>query len=192
MNEIPSTHEIPIPEGLEQRLSALVDRLEAEERGRTSELASASQASRASTRPLTRRASIAAAAFAIAAVFVAVAILVIAPQVKERRELTRYEGSYTLRDGQHIPAHKNPSTRNPKRRTLRHRQNLNSSPFQALATLVEQGLLEPLETQSPSPPFGPNYDPTKHCAYHQISGHETDHCIRLQYDIQKLIDEGVF
>ena len=102
MNEIPSTHEIPIPEGLEQRLSALVDRLEAEERGRTSELASASQASRASTRPLTRRASVAAAAFAIAAVFAAVAILVIAPQVKERRELARYEGSYTLRDGQRI------------------------------------------------------------------------------------------
>ena len=102
MNEIPSTHEIPIPEGLEQRLSALVDRLEAEERGRTSEMASASQASRASTRPLTRRASVAATAFAIAAVFVAVAILVIAPQVKERRELARYEGSYTLRDGQRI------------------------------------------------------------------------------------------
>jgi hypothetical protein len=99
---------------------------------------------------------------------------------------------FSLNPSQHIPAHKNPSTRNPKRRTLRHCQNLNSSPSQALATLVKQGLLEPLETQSPHPPFGPNYDPTKHCVYHQISGHETDHCIRLQRDIQELIDQGVF
>ena len=34
MKDIQNNHEIPIPEGLEERLSALIDRLEAEEKGR--------------------------------------------------------------------------------------------------------------------------------------------------------------
>ena len=86
MKEILNNQEIPIPEGLEQRLSALVDRLEAEEKERK-----AKQSVR-----LTRY------ALAIAAVFVAVAFFLIVPQVKERRELARFEGSYTVVDGQRI------------------------------------------------------------------------------------------
>ena len=86
MKKILDNQEIPIPEGLEQRLSALVDRLEAEEKERK-----AKQSVR-----LTRY------ALAIAALFVAVAFLIIVPQVQERRELARYEGSYTVVDGQRI------------------------------------------------------------------------------------------
>lgn len=86
MKEILNNQEIPVPEGLEQRLSALVDRLETEEKDRK-----AKQSVR-----LTRY------AFAIAAVFVAVAFFIIVPQVKERRELARFEGSYTVVDGQRI------------------------------------------------------------------------------------------
>lgn len=86
MKKILDNQEIPIPEGLEQRLSALVDRLEAEEKERK-----AKQSVR-----LTRY------ALAIAAVFVAVAFFIIVPQVRERRELARYEGSYTVIDGQRI------------------------------------------------------------------------------------------
>ena len=87
MNEILNNQEIPIPEGLEQRLSALVDRLEAEEK-------------RSPTPALpVRRGAI---PLAIAAAFVAVVFLLIVPQVKERKYLARYEGSYTMIDGQRI------------------------------------------------------------------------------------------
>jgi len=90
MKEIQNNQEIPIPEGLEQRLSALVDRLEAEERG--TQLLQSRRIERL------RR----AAGWAIAAVFIAAAFLLIVPQVRERRELARYEGSYTVIDGQRI------------------------------------------------------------------------------------------
>ena len=90
MKEIQNNQEIPIPEGLEQRLSALVDRLEAEERG--TQLLQSRRIERL------RR----AARWAIAAVFIAAAFLLIVPQVRERRELARYEGSYTVIDGQRI------------------------------------------------------------------------------------------
>jgi len=79
MKEILDNQEIPIPEGLEQRLSALVDRLEAEAKDSRESFA-----------------------LAVAAIFAAVAFLVIVPQVKERRELARYRGSYTVVDGQRI------------------------------------------------------------------------------------------
>ena len=79
MKEILENQEIPIPEGLEQRLSALVDRLEAEAKDSRESFA-----------------------LAVAAIFAAVAFLVIVPQVKERRELARYRGSYTVVDGQRI------------------------------------------------------------------------------------------
>lgn len=79
MKEILDNQEISIPEGLEQRLSALVDRLEAEAKDSRESFA-----------------------LAVAAAFVAVAFLVIVPQVKERRELARYRGSYTVVDGQRI------------------------------------------------------------------------------------------
>lgn len=90
MKEIQNNQEIPIPEGLEQRLSALVDRLEAEEQGRENE------------RRKKEKKKILFISLAIAAAFVAVAFLIIVPQVRERQQLALYEGSYTLIDGQRI------------------------------------------------------------------------------------------
>jgi len=89
MKEIQNNQEIPIPEGLEQRLSALVDRLEAEEQGRKNERMKNEKNKRLFI------------SLAIAAAFVAVAFLLIVPQVRER-QLALYEGSYTLIDGQRI------------------------------------------------------------------------------------------
>ena len=83
MKERLNDQKIPVPEGLEQRLSALVDRLEAEERSK-------------------RKVRLMCYAFAVAAVFVAVAFLLIVPEVRERRELARYEGSYAVVNGQRI------------------------------------------------------------------------------------------
>ena len=100
MKEIQNNQEIPIPEGLEQRLSALVDRLEAEENER-----------KAATLPHRGREArqrgaglrvAGKAVLAIAAAFVAFAFLVIVPQVRARQELARYEGSYTVVDGRRI------------------------------------------------------------------------------------------
>ena len=90
MKEIQNNQEIPIPEGLEQRLSALVDRLEAEEQGRENE------------RRKKEKKKILFISLAIAAAFVAVAFLLIVPQVRERQQLALYEGSYTLIDGRRI------------------------------------------------------------------------------------------
>lgn len=100
MKEIQNNQEIPIPEGLEQRLSALVDRLEAEENER-----------KAATLPHRGREArlrgaglrvAGKAVLAIAAAFVAFAFLVIVPHVRARQELSRYEGSYTVVDGRRI------------------------------------------------------------------------------------------
>lgn len=97
MKEIHNNQDIPIPEGLEQRLNALVDRLEAEENRRP-----APASSTPSAPSLRRRVRGRYIALAIAAAFVAVAFLLIVPQVRERRELALYEGSYTLIDGRRI------------------------------------------------------------------------------------------
>ena len=90
MKEIQNNQEIPIPKGLEQRLSALVDRLEAEEQGRKNERMKNEKNKRLFI------------SLAIAAAFVAVAFLLIVPQVRERQQLALYEGSYTLIDGRRI------------------------------------------------------------------------------------------
>lgn len=116
MKEILNYQDIPIPEGLEQRLSALVDRLEAEadppqtlpvREGANTFEDERSLSSTHSAPSLTGRAwgwSVGSWLWggAIAAAIVAVAFLVIVPQVRERRELARYEGSYTVVDGQRI------------------------------------------------------------------------------------------
>ncbi len=95
MKEILNNQEIPIPEGLEQRLSALVDKLEAEE----NELKAATLPHRGRKARLRVTGK---AVLAIAAALVAVAFLVIVPQVRARQELARYEGSYTVEDGRRI------------------------------------------------------------------------------------------
>lgn len=87
MKEILNNQEIPIPEGLEQRLSALVDRLEAEEKEQGMK---------------NEKNKFLFISLAIAAAFVAVAFLLIVPQVRERQALARFEGSYSIVNGQRI------------------------------------------------------------------------------------------
>lgn len=111
MKEILNNQEIPVPDGLEERLSKLIDRLEAEEDSPLTlpvregveciEQSSALQSSKVTTPSLKGRVRV-GAIFAIAAAFVAVAFLLIVPQVRQRRELARYEGSYTLVGGERI------------------------------------------------------------------------------------------
>ena len=90
MKEIPANQEIPIPEGLEQRLGALVDRLEAREQ----------QAQRLHARRTNGVRHV--AMLAAAAALVAVGFLLLVPEVRSRRELARYAGSYVVVDGQRI------------------------------------------------------------------------------------------
>ena len=40
-------------------------------------------------------------------------------------------------------------------------------------------------------PIPPQFRMDLHCAYHQGSGHEIDHCITLRRTIQDLIDQGL-
>lgn len=101
MKEILNNQEIPIPVGLEQRLSALVDRLEAEENERKTATPLPHRSLEAIQQGAGERMT-GKAVLAIAAAFVAVAFLVIVPQVRARQELARYEGSYTVVDGQRI------------------------------------------------------------------------------------------
>lgn len=82
------------------------------------------------------------------------------------------------------------TTQNTPSRGFRQFTPLYMTLSQALATLTRQGFLKPLETPPPQPPYGPGYDPTKHCAFHQHPGHDTDRCRRLKHEIQDLIDHG--
>ncbi|KAI8559808.1 hypothetical protein RHMOL_Rhmol04G0203400 [Rhododendron molle] len=59
---------------------------------------------------------------------------------------------------------------------------------QALTILSRQGHLKPLNKPPPQPPYSPNHDPSKQCAYHQLPSHDTDSYMRLRQDIQDLID----
>lgn len=92
MKEILNNQDIPIPEGLEQRLSALIDRLEAEELEMKNEkLRMKNEKLKSLFIPIS-----------LAAAFIAVAFLLIVPQVRQQRELARYEGSFVVEDGQRI------------------------------------------------------------------------------------------
>lgn len=101
MKEILNDQEIPIPEGLELRLSALVDRLEAEENERMAATPLPHRGREARQKGAGLRLA-GKVVLAIAATFVAVAFLIIIPQVRARQELARYEGSYTVVDGRRI------------------------------------------------------------------------------------------
>ena len=87
-----------------------------------------------------------------------------------------------------------PFQASPSRNSNRPRCNFNPlymTLSQALTVLSRQGHLKPLNKPLPQPPYGPNHDPNKQCAYHQHPGHETDNCMRLRHDIQDLIDSRI-
>ena len=55
---------------------------------------------------------------------------------------------------------------------------------------MQKGLLQPLPNPNPPNPNTPDYNPNKHCKFHQHLKHSTDNCIRLKHEIQNLIDAG--
>ena len=48
-----------------------------------------------------------------------------------------------------------------------------------------------LASRPPPQPLPPQFRMDLHCAYHQGSGHDTDHYSTLRHPIQDLIDQGI-
>jgi hypothetical protein len=58
-----------------------------------------------------------------------------------------------------------------------------------LKRLQKQDLLQPLDPRPPNT-LAANYNENAYCEFHQTKGHDTDRCLRLRHEIQKLIDDG--
>ena len=52
---------------------------------------------------------------------------------------------------------------------------------------MQRGLIQPLPNPNPNTL---DYNPNKHCKFHQNLKYSTDNCIRLKHEIQNLIDVG--
>ena len=68
--------------------------------------------------------------------------------------------------------------------------NFNQPLSKVLERLMQRGLLQPLPNPNPPNPNTLDYNPNKHCKFHQNLKHSTDNCIRLKHEIQNLIDAG--
>ena len=68
--------------------------------------------------------------------------------------------------------------------------NFNQPLSKVLECLMQKGLLQPLPNPNSPNPNTPDYNPNKHCKFHQNLKHSTDNCIRLKHEIQNLIDAG--
>ena len=55
---------------------------------------------------------------------------------------------------------------------------------------MQKGLLQPLPNPNPPNPKTSDYNPNKHCKFHQHLKHSTNNCIHLKHEIQNLIDSG--
>ena len=62
---------------------------------------------------------------------------------------------------------------------------------QSFDKLKAKGLLKPLDLRPIPNPLPSRFDVNKRCAYHQVFGHDTDHCFTLHHTIQDLIDKKV-
>ena len=62
---------------------------------------------------------------------------------------------------------------------------------QVFDKLKANGLLKPLDPRPILNPLPSKFNVNKRCAYHQIPGHDTDHCFTLCHAIQDLIDNTV-
>ncbi|RVW63359.1 hypothetical protein CK203_060591 [Vitis vinifera] len=61
----------------------------------------------------------------------------------------------------------------------------------AFEKLRDIGVIVPLAPRPLPHPIPPHFRLHEHCLYHQISGHDTEHCSALHHAIQDLIDSGV-
>ena len=58
----------------------------------------------------------------------------------------------------------------------------------AFEKLRDIGVIVPLVPRPLSHPIPPHFRLHEHCLYHQIQGHDTEHCAALHHAIQDLID----
>ena len=58
--------------------------------------------------------------------------------------------------------------------------NFNQPLSKVLERLMQKGLLQPLPNPNPPNPNTPDYNPNKHCKFHQNLKHSTDNCIHLK------------
>ncbi|KAJ9680280.1 hypothetical protein PVL29_019559 [Vitis rotundifolia] len=61
----------------------------------------------------------------------------------------------------------------------------------AFEKLRDAGLIVPLEPRPLPHSVPPHFRSHEHCLYHQIQGHDTEHCSVLHHAIQELIDSGL-
>ncbi|RVW72172.1 hypothetical protein CK203_061821 [Vitis vinifera] len=61
----------------------------------------------------------------------------------------------------------------------------------AFEKLKDAGVIVPLAPRPLPHPIPPHFHSHEHCLYHQIPGHDTEHCSALHHAIQDLIDSGV-
>ena len=62
---------------------------------------------------------------------------------------------------------------------------------QVFDKLKAKGLLKPLDPRPIPNPLPSGFYMNKRCAYHQVLGHDTNHCFALHHAIQDLIDNKV-
>ncbi|XP_028124411.1 uncharacterized protein LOC114321446 [Camellia sinensis] len=80
-------------------------------------------------------------------------------------------------------AHAGSQTTNTTRAPILTFSRLHMSLFKAMKVLTERGYLKPLDPQPLPEPLPAEHDPTKHYAFRQQPGHDTDRCFHLLYEI---------
>ncbi|XP_059589952.1 uncharacterized protein LOC104882380 [Vitis vinifera] len=93
------------------------------------------------------------------------------------------------------PPHPRAATHPPPRpyaqRPARQFTQLGMTLTRAFEKLRDAGVIVPLAPRPLPHPIPPHFRLHEHCLYHQIPGHDTEHCSALHHAIQDLIDSGV-
>ena len=61
----------------------------------------------------------------------------------------------------------------------------------ALERMLKSGHLKRMDPKPVPDPLPPGYNMNQYCAYHQIPGRDTDHCMRLKHEIRVLIENEI-
>ncbi|RVW44006.1 hypothetical protein CK203_074925 [Vitis vinifera] len=92
------------------------------------------------------------------------------------------------------PPHPRAATHPPPRpyaqRPARQFTPLGMTLTRAFEKLRDAGVIVPLAPRPLPHPIPPHFRSHEHCLYHQILGHDTEHCSALHHAIQDLIDSG--